>query len=284
MRDMWGGVCVWLQKPYDIILIVKNLISGLAILVIGIIILVFIYNNFGTFFKRDKFINIFNINRGYKNNVSAVNNQQAKVRITSLRPGGHFLGSNYGFVSLVNEGNVPVNISGWKIEANKGSFYINQAVEIYDPLGLSLESDIILQPKDQVSIFTNSSANGKNFLINKCMGYLQNTIKFEPPLPNLCPAIDRGEIIELSGICQDYLLSFRNCRVPGPEDSVGNDFACAEKLKEINYRGCFEKHRSDPDFLTNQWYVWGSGAILDPYHDIVRLVNNEGFIVSDYIY
>ncbi len=260
----------------------KKLVSNLAILVISIIVLVFIYNNFGAFFKRNKLVNIFTINRGNKNTVS--NNQQVKVRITGLSPGGYFLGSSSGSLTLANENAFPINITGWKIEANRGSFYIPQAINVYDPLGLNSESDIILQSGARISIFTNASANGKNFLMNKCMGYLQNTINFDPPLPRICPRIDRGEIIELSGNCQNYLLSFQSCGVPSPGDSVGNDFACAEKLKEISYRGCFEKYGNDPDFLTNQWYVWGSGAILDPYHDIVRLVDNDGFIVSDYIY
>ena len=262
----------------------KNLVVGLLFLVIGIIALVFIYNNFGPLFKGGGLTNIFSV-RAKKTDMDSISDdRQMSVRISSLRPGGHFLGSRYGFINLINQSNSSINITGWKIEANSGSFYINQAVKIYDPSGLSVESDIVLQPRDQVSIFTNSSANGKNFLINKCMGYLQNTVGFEPSLPKLCPAIDRSEIIELSGVCQNYLLSFRNCKVPGSGDSVGNDFACAEKLKEISYRGCFEKHQNDPDFLTNQWYVWGSGGILDPYHDIVRLVDNDGFIVSDYIY
>ena len=261
----------------------KNLIWGLIFLIIGILLLVFIYNNFEGFFRKLSLPKFSGNDRGSQQ-VVGDREKELRVYISGVRPGGYYLGSNYGYVSLINNSNFPVNVTGWKIETNKSSFPIPQAIEDYNPSGINSKSDIVLNPRAQLTIFTHSSAIGENILINKCMGYLQNNINFEPQLPRICPRISREEVAQLSGICQNYLMSFSNCRVPSSEDSVGNDFACGEKLKELSYLGCFSKHGSDPDFFTNQWYVWGSGAILDPYHDIVRIIDEEGFVVSDYIY
>ncbi len=207
-----------------------------------------------------------------------------RIIISGVVPGGHFFGSSSGMVRIVSFGQEPVNITGWRIEGNRGSFTIPKAVEVYNPSGINSATDIVLLPGDTLSIFTNPSANGTNFLINKCMGYLDNTTFFDPPLPRNCPRPNRAELIQLSGICQSYLLSLGACQPPESSTPLENDPACAQKMQELNYRGCFDKHGGDQDFLTGDWRVWGSGAILDPLHDIVKIIDKNGFIIDDYVY
>lgn len=208
----------------------------------------------------------------------------ARVVISGVVPGGHFFGSNPGMVRVSNLSRESVNVTGWRIEGNRGVFAIPKAVEVYNPSGFNSETDIVLLPGDTLSVFTNPSANGANFLINKCMGYLDNTNFFDPPLPRLCPRPNRADLIQLSGICQSYLMSLGACQSPEPSAPLDNGFVCLQKLQELNYRGCFNNHGDDKDFLTGDWRVWGSGAILDPLHDIVKILDKEGLIVDDYIY
>ena len=190
----------------------------------------------------------------------------------------------YGWVSLVNSGDQAMDVTSWKIQANAGSFIIPKAVEVYHPSGLSPDSNIVMQPGDRLYIYPNRSPIGRNFMINKCIGYLENEIVFEPPLPLLCPRIDPIDIIQLSGACQSYLLSLRACEMPEPNIALESDYYCAQKFRDLNYRGCFDKYGSDEDFFTGEWRIWGSGSFLDPQHDLVRLINKQGLIVDDYIY
>ena len=255
----------------------KNLVAGLALLIVAIIAGAYLYNNWGQILKY----------RPYKSPPSLLEKKSSAlpaIRISGLAPGGHFLGSSPGFIRITNFGSELVNVTGWRVEANRGSFNIPKAIEVYDPSGSNSETDIVLLPGDTLSIFTNPSANRRNFMINRCMGYLENSNFFEPPLPRICPRLDRSELIQLPGICQSYLLSLGACQPPEPNTLLENDPACAQKMAELNYRGCFEKHGTDKDFLTGEWRVWGSGAILDPLHDIVKIVNKEGLIIGDYIY
>lgn len=256
----------------------KNLIFGLLVLLIAIIAGVYIYNNWKELVKfRPRVSSSYLASEPKTNNL-------VRVVISGVVPGGHFFGSNPGVVRIANLGQKEVNVTGWRIEGNRGSFLIPKAVEVLNPSGFNSEADVILLPGDTLSIFTSPSANGANFLVNKCMGYLDNAIFFDPPLPRTCPRLNRSELIQLSGVCQSYLLSLGTCQSPEPNLPLENDSACAQKMQELTYRGCFDKHGSDKDFLTGDWRVWGSGAILDPLHDIVKIVNKEGLIIDDYVY
>ncbi|RJQ28828.1 hypothetical protein C4571_02975 [Candidatus Parcubacteria bacterium] len=179
-----------------------------------------------------------------------------------------------------------VNITRWRIQGNDGSHYIPQAVNVYDPSGLSSESDIFLKNGEFVNLYFTSSAIGKNIRLNKCIGYLQGANQFSPSLPLSCPYIDRGDIRHLTGTCQNYLLSLGGCRLPAANPPVPfNDYACRAYLDTINYRGCFDRYSKDSDFLSREWWVWiGSTQFLDPSHDRVLLLDRLGLLVDEYSY
>lgn len=182
-----------------------------------------------------------------------------------------------------------INITGWKIKSNKGEFNIPQAVNIYEPSGLAPEADIIMSGNSSASIYSGKSPINKNFRLNKCIGYLENTYNFNPALSQNCPSIPRSEIAYLSGECQSYILSLWGCKVPDisfynsfPGTDAGN--ACRAFLSTINHNSCFQKHRLDSDFLSNEWRIWINQNILDSQHDRVRIFDKQGLLVNEYIY
>ncbi|MDP2598601.1 MAG: hypothetical protein Q8P49_02100, partial [Candidatus Liptonbacteria bacterium] len=122
---------------------------------------------------------------------------------------------------------------------------------------------------------------GRNLRLNKCIGYLENYNHFDPPLPMNCPYVDRSEVRGFSGACQDYATSLGGCRLPDPNPPIpSNDDACRYYLDTINYKGCFQKHFSDQDFLGHEWRVWSGGSFLDERHDHVVLLDKSGLVVD----
>lgn len=207
-----------------------------------------------------------------------------QVRIGSAYRG--YFGS-YGQVSLYADYGLKMklNITRWELRANHGNQIIPQAVEVYSPSGLTPSSDIWLDKGQNVYLYSTYSAISQNLRLNKCIGYLENANDFQPSLPLNCPYIDRSEIVGFSGQCQNYLLSLGSCSLPKSNPPIPqNDAACWNYLENINYGGCFSKHRSDSDFLSNEWRVWLGNEFLDPSHDRLMLVDRNGLLVDYYSY
>ncbi len=178
-----------------------------------------------------------------------------------------------------------VKITGWLMKGNRGSQYIPQAVSVYDPSGFTSQSDIFFKNGDSLTIYSTASGIGINLRMNKCIGYLANANKFNPPLYQSCPYLNRSEIINFTGQCQSYIFSLGSCQMPAANPPIPvNDYACAQYLSKLNYAGCFESHRNDYDFLSNQWYAWSGSQFLDYQHDHLLLFDKQGLLVAEYNY
>lgn len=207
-----------------------------------------------------------------------------KVRIGSVSPGSQF---SYGRLSInANLGKEEsVNVTGWFLQANRGSQFLPRAINVYDPTGLTPESDVFLRRSETLVLYTTQSAIGKNLRLNKCIGYLENTNKFTPSLPRNCPSVGFSEISSFTGKCQDYIRTLGSCRLPAPNPDVPEtDYACRSYIDTINYRGCYERHRGDGDFLSREWRVWTGSRFLDERHDRVLLLDKQGLLVDIYSY
>ncbi|MFA6354422.1 MAG: hypothetical protein WCX12_01905 [Candidatus Paceibacterota bacterium] len=211
-----------------------------------------------------------------------------KVRIGSIS--GGWSGS-YGQISLISGimGDTKIDITGWQIKGRTGLFYLPKAVPFYSPSGLDAPTDIILGKGEIVNIYSSASAIGINLRLNKCLGYIENTNHFTPTLPKSCPRpIDEvSGVYNFSSKCQDYVTSLGSCSFPNISQlwlQNSNEYACRSFLESINYKGCFDKHRSDSNFLSNEWRVWAGSKFLDPRHDRVLLFDAKGLLVDSATY
>lgn len=195
---------------------------------------------------------------------------------------------SYGTITL-NDDNYNVtgtiDITGWQIKANNGNEYIPQAVNRYDPTGLTPESDIKVKAGDTVSIYSTSAPF--NLRLNECIGYAAHVATFVPALPLTCPYINQSQLQQFSGACQNYLNTIGQCQTPalsGPQ-VPSNDYACMNYLKNnFTYRSCFNQHSADANFLSNQIWVWTGSSPVSQYHDTVRLLDKNGLLVDLYTY
>lgn len=180
-----------------------------------------------------------------------------------------------------------IDITGWTLKGNRGNEYLPKAINVYDPSGLTVPTDINFRSEDTLTLYSSTSAIGENLHLNKCIGYITNGANFTPPLYESCPApYQDTNMSSLSGECQDYIQSLGDCVLPDSNPPVPQyDSACHDFLTTVNYKGCFNRHRSDSDFLSNQWIAWMGGSVfLDPYHDQVLLLDKKGLLVDLYQY
>lgn len=183
-----------------------------------------------------------------------------------------------------------VNISGWQLKTNSQiSTPILWGIKYYDPFGYSKKEPIVLEAGDFAYLYFADSPVGQNFRLNKCSGYLNNSFQFNPPLPKNCPFPSRREFSFLSGRCQSFILSLKQCDTVSPAEirtfSRPEELSCRIYLEEFNYKSCYNEHYLDPDFLSHEWRIWLNRPLqLDPEHDRLLLFDEKGLLVDEYIY
>lgn len=212
-----------------------------------------------------------------------------QVRFGGISPGSFYsYGYGYGQISLYAypaASTSSIDVTGWQIKSNRGGEYIPQAVDVYDPLGLSPATDIRLKSGDVVNLYSTSAP--VNLRLNECIGYLPNKSQFNPQLPLNCPYLDRSQFQSFSGACQNYITSLSSCQSPNLASPYvpQNDYACVAYLENhFNYHSCFDEHNADSNFLSNEVRVWTGSSPVDPFHDRVLLLDRNGLLVDIYNY
>jgi len=217
-----------------------------------------------------------------------------KVLISSVIPGfPGFQNTKYSQIHLYTAGITKgefVNITRWKVTTNRGaSFIIPQGSMFYHSSTSPQYGDIILDSYDYVYIYSHAPPYHANFRINQCSGYHEG---FDPSFSNQCPKIQKSEISHLIGACQNYLLSLQTCQIgiPIPHD-LRYAAGCYEAAQKLNYDDCYNMHKNDPGFFSNEWRIWLGPPgtyqqinIFDLYHDKVQLLDENGRLVDEYVY
>ncbi len=207
-----------------------------------------------------------------------------QIRLGSVSAGTSYYYGQITLYAYLNSGE-KVDITGWQIKTNNSGEYIPQAINLYDPSGLTPASDIVVKSGDTVSLYSSSAPF--NLRLNACVGYLAHVANFKPGLPESCPYIDRSALQNFTGACQNYIGSLSGCaspdlnNVPVPR----TDYACYDYLQNhFNYKSCFTDHVGDANFLSNQVWVWTGSNVVDQYHDTVKLLDRQGRLVDLYSY
>ncbi len=217
---------------------------------------------------------------------------KGKIRISSANPSfSKDYPSTISLYSNLSSGET-LDLSGWRLVTKGDNVEIPKAVEAYDPYGFINASSVKVKSGDSIYIYSSQSKLGTSFRLNKCLGYFETAYHFKPSLPTNCPALysGRNEIINYSSACQDYITSLSSCSIPDlNRQGLVNDSMCREFLSQVNYGGCFNKHKSDSDFLAHEWRLFLGDQfqernILDDKHDRVQLFNKAGTLIDEYIY
>lgn len=230
------------------------------------------------------------------NNSSKTQSEQEKKEIPQI---DIFAGYNarmfvpseeYIELSYSSRNHQTINITGWKLKSKNGR-------ETSIPTGISLpirekigpDENIILNPGDKAYIITSASPLGKSFKINKCIGYLEETQKFHPRLPNNCPRPLKDELFPsyLDDTCTDYLnKNFKACTSPVtlPAELSAS---CKEYVRIFaGYNQCVSRHQYDSDFYKPEWriYLNQPTALWNDNSETITLYNDKNFVVDSYSY
>ncbi len=217
-----------------------------------------------------------------------------KVRIASISPLNPYdYSPAHVFTLSAESGNTEtIFITNWKIKGNRrAEAYIPKGISDMSPTSLGgAQGPIGLAPGEYAVFYTNTSAIGRNFRLNKCTGFLNNFHSFVPSLPNNCPALfERSEVVTFSGSCQSFLFSLSSCADVKPNDrnrfTGENDNGCRAIMDRFNFGYCYNRFRSQPDFFSREWKVWlNERPNFDREHDRILLYDSAGLLVDEYVY
>ena len=142
-----------------------------------------------------------------------------------------------------------------------------------------------MEQSHYVNLYSTFSPAGLNFRLNKCTGYLNETITFKPALPRNCPRVSRSDISTLDGTCQNFIDSIGACKTPSANEVNVLNNACRDFINNhFNYASCYDNYYKNADFFSSEWWVWVSKNILDPSHDRLLLYDKQGLLVHEYTY
>lgn len=217
---------------------------------------------------------------------AVISSAMGKVKIISVSPGKY--PNQIMKITIRNDADASVDVTGWTIESTSGKISIPQATELYDPtiLATANSADITLKKSDYLYVFGESSPMDLNFKLNKCFGYLNSTYNFNPDLPNQCPTPDRSEMTGTSLACQNYILRLSSCEIPNAQELNDlNDSTCSSFANSrLTYNGCISRYRYDADFYKNEWYIYVGTNFVKEKEESVILRDGNGLLVDSMIY
>lgn len=202
--------------------------------------------------------------------------------------------NEYVEIAVAQNAGVPVNISGWQLTSDVAgnSARIPKGTEVPTSGTVNAAQDIVLTPGERALIISGQSPIGASFRENKCIGYFSTFQQFSPPLPQNCPA-PSDELTALYGgnivrdpVCVEYVNKLSRCQVMLSPPVTISDACQSFLIKYLNYNGCADAHRSDPNFMGDTWHIY-LGRVSPMWrgrHEVVRLLDAEGKTVDAFNY
>lgn len=230
-----------------------------------------------------------------------INNTQSSYKSVSYL--GHFVSSagsvdparEYMQISIDANAGVPVNLTGWTVtsDATGNTATIPKGTSLPTSGSINDAENIVLTPGQRAILISGRSPIGASFRENKCIGYFENYQEFYPELPLYCPTPSSdlatfyggaGYIRDVS--CIDYVDSIPRCKTAlTPPPSLSG--SCQSfVVKYLNYNGCVEAHKNDPDFEGNTWriYLGRTTPLWRTRYEVVKLIDNKGQLVDQFSY
>lgn len=200
----------------------------------------------------------------------------------------------YVELSVADNANVPVDISGWTISsgATGSGAVIPKGTEVPTSGVINAAQDIILTPGEKALLISGQSPIGASFRENKCIGYFSAYQHFSPPLPQNCPTpsdelmANYGSDYIRDNTCIDYVKTLTRCE-PSITPPTYVTSACQSFLVNyLNYNGCIKAHQSDADFEGDTWrvYLGHTASMWRTQNELVKLVDKDGNTVDAFSY
>jgi|CXWL01.1.fsa_nt_gi hypothetical protein len=202
--------------------------------------------------------------------------------------------NEYLQVSVAPDANIPVDLSGWSLvsDATGASVILPKGTDVPTSGMVNAAQDIILSPGDRAIIISGKSPIGASFRENKCIGYFSTFQNFYPSLPQNCPT-PTDELTNSYGAgylrdaaCIDYVNRLSRCQVVLTPPPTLSGSCQSFLVKNLNYNGCVDAHRSDSDFKGTTWHVYlgRTNSMWRTQHELVKLLDINGKTVDAFSY
>ena len=182
----------------------------------------------------------------------------------------------------------PISISGWTLKGSRGnSATIGEGAYLVYAAQVNPQKPILLEPGAEAIVITGRSPIGTNFQLNKCIGYFNQFQEFIPSLPQKCPEPeDEVGVRELPDACIDYLKQLKRCEIPLTKPHNISPECNSFVDENINYSGCVNNHRNDPDFFEKDWriYLNREEELWKNQYETITIYDQDGRIVAQESY
>lgn len=200
------------------------------------------------------------------------------------------IGSEYLTIRVSNNAPSKVTVTGWRLEstATGMSGTVPMAAELPFQGSVNATSPASLSPGQQAYVVTGRSPNGTSFRTNLCTGYFEQFQNFTPALKIECPnpqeeaqnALTTGSY---NDTCYDFVRAVPRCTlvttsVPLPAGEACNQFVTTQ----LTYVGCINKHKNDPGFYKDTWYLFlnRDQELWRSRSERIRLLDENGKVVG----
>ena len=143
---------------------------------------------------------------------------------------------------------------------------------------------IILLPGERAVVSTVASPRGFNFKLNKCSGYLAQSVTYNPGISTYCPSVSELESARnLSEKCELFLRRINSCTTPLLNYESGIDNQCAAFIGEhASYTGCVRDFKNDQDFNQKEWriYLGRQREFWSNLREDIYLYSQSGILIT----
>lgn len=157
----------------------------------------------------------------------------------------------------------PYNLTGLILRSTESgrSITIGSAATL-PQLSYAPKDNIFLYPGERAYIITGHSPKAYSFRVNKCTGYFEQYVDFEPYLPIKCPYLRNEDLPkkpnQFPDNCLDYIDSIPRCtEIQFKDLPISLSSQCRDFIAEkTTYQSCVSIHKYDDDFYSDEWRIY----------------------------
>lgn len=199
-------------------------------------------------------------------------------------------GSEYVTIRVASNAPQKVVVTGWRLESTASSLgaALPQAAELPFLGSVNNPGPVALGPGQTAYVVTGRSPNGTSFRTNLCTGYFEQYQDFEPRLKIECPnpqeeADKYFAAGTYSDACYDIVRTLSRCTFTVKSIPISAGSQCADFIQnELSYNGCINRHKNEPKFYKDQWYLYlnRDQELWRTRSERIRLVDENGKVVD----
>ena len=200
------------------------------------------------------------------------------------------LESEYVTIRVNYNASNKIVLSGWRLESTATglSTTLPLASELPAQGSVNTTSPVGLSPGQTAYVVTGRSPIGSSFRTNLCTGYFEQFQNFTPGLKIECPnPQEEAQAVIPTGSysdeCYDIVRSIPRCTlviqsIPGSAGAACESFISST----LSYTGCMNKHKNDPKFYKDDWYLYinRDQELWRSRSERIRLLDENGKVVG----